>query len=66
MDSYTNSPVLLSLPQAARELGVCESTVRRWIKGGVLPALVVGPGRRYRVEAANVAGLRHRDEGLGT
>ena len=58
MITYSKSPV--SIPQAARELGVCESSVRRWIRSGVLPAETVGPGRRYRIGFADLDELRHR------
>lgn len=50
----------LSLPQVARELAVVETTVRRWIKAGLLPADVIGPARRYRIEREDVERLRHR------
>ena len=60
MSTYTNPPLLVSLPQAARELGVCESSVRRWIKAGELPAVMVGPGRRYRIDVVDLARLRVR------
>ncbi|NJD28171.1 MAG: helix-turn-helix domain-containing protein [Chloroflexi bacterium] len=49
---------LTSLPEAARELGIHESTVRRWIKAGLLPADRIGPGRRYRIARHDLDRLR--------
>jgi excisionase family DNA binding protein len=59
MATYSSPPpVWLSLPQAARELGVAESSIRRWIRSGELFAVKVGPGRRYRIDPADLARLR--------
>jgi excisionase family DNA binding protein len=41
------SPRLLQIPEVARTLAISESTARRLIKAGVLPALRVG--RQIRV-----------------
>jgi excisionase family DNA binding protein len=64
MPTYSQGRVAIwvSLPQAARELGVCESSIRRWIKAGDLPAMVVGPGRRYRIDTADLAQMRVQPE----
>lgn len=35
--------VLVTLSEAARELGVDYETVRRWVRKGAVPALEVGP-----------------------
>jgi excisionase family DNA binding protein len=41
---------VLSLPEAAAELAVSQSTIRRWIKTGDLPARKVGlGGGRFRI-----------------
>lgn len=45
----------LSLPGVARRLSVSESSVRRWIKSGDLPAKRVGPGGRYRISSDAVS-----------
>jgi excisionase family DNA binding protein len=39
----------LSAMTAARELDVCEQTVRRWIRSGQLPVIRFGP-RTVRIE----------------
>ena len=52
-------PDPLSLPAAARALGVCESSVRNWIKQGELPAMKVGPAPgRYRIERHDLDRVR--------
>jgi MerR family copper efflux transcriptional regulator len=50
----------LTIADAARELGISEKTVRRWIKGGRLSAeLEDGPyGQQYRVSTQAVQGAR--------
>lgn len=45
----------LSLPEAARYLGVSEDTIRRRIKDETLPALLVAG--RYRISAADLDAL---------
>ena len=57
-ESARSSPSLVSLPQAARELAVAESTIRRWIKDGELPAIKVGPAGRYKIELGDLYALR--------
>jgi excisionase family DNA binding protein len=57
-NSRRTSP--LSLPQVARELNVSDASVRRWIRLGLLPANVVGPGKRYRVDPADLYHVRER------
>src|SRR5919106_891989 len=41
---------LLTIPQAARYLGVSRSSVYRWVNEARLPVLRVGPAGRLRVE----------------
>lgn len=58
-DLPSSSPMLsnsypYTLPDVARFLNVSESSVRRWIKSGELPAIRVGPGGRYRITRAAV------------
>jgi excisionase family DNA binding protein len=52
--------VLLSTSQVARELGIAESTVRRWCQAGLLPAARVGPGRLYKIDAVDLDHVRGR------
>lgn len=49
-----------TLPEVARRLHVSESSIRRWIRTGDLPATRIGPGGRYRISAAAVASLEIR------
>jgi excisionase family DNA binding protein len=44
----------LTVPQAAKRLGVHEDTVRRWIKDGSLRAYRVGPSERLRIMPADL------------
>jgi excisionase family DNA binding protein len=52
---------LLTVPQAAAELGFCRRTVERWIAAGRLRAVRIGPGHPWRVPVeaidAFIAGL---------
>jgi excisionase family DNA binding protein len=43
----------LTVAQAAEQLGVHQSTIRRWIDAGILTAYRVGP-KRVRIRAADV------------
>ena len=45
----------LSPTEAAEQLNVDRSTVRRWIKKGVLPAKQTRPDGQYRLDPAVVA-----------
>lgn len=45
----------LSLPEAARYLGVSADTIRRRIKDGTLPAVLLAG--RYRIRAADLDAL---------
>jgi excisionase family DNA binding protein len=47
--SLPRNSYALTLPEAARQLNVSESSIRRWIQAGTLPAHRVGPGGRYRI-----------------
>ncbi len=44
----------LTLRQAAVYLNVHDETIRRWIKGGRLPAIKVGIAGHYRVRQADL------------
>lgn len=44
-------PGRVKCAEAARILGVCPETVRRWISAGVLHGVQVGLGRRWYVDA---------------
>jgi excisionase family DNA binding protein len=62
MATYPHPSPPLSLPQVARELGVCESSVRRWVRTGILPAVVVGPAKRYRIDPGDLDLVRQPAE----
>lgn len=47
----------LTTGQAAEELGVSAETVRRWVKAGLVPALVT-PGGRHLIHRDNLDALR--------
>ena len=57
----TGYMVIRSLPEAARECGVPEAALRRWVAEGALP--VVDIGGHPMVSAAEVAALRDRGAG---
>jgi excisionase family DNA binding protein len=44
---------LLTVKQTAVRLGYSESTVRRWIAGGQLPALRLGEGEQSPLRVSN-------------
>lgn len=48
-------PQLLSVPDAARELGVCSSTVRNLMKSGELPSVKLR--RRRLIASADIDAL---------
>jgi excisionase family DNA binding protein len=52
MNAYTD-PRWVTVSQYARKYDVHETTVRRWIRQGQLPALRLGP-RSIRIDAAAV------------
>lgn len=54
-------PTVLSLPEAARQLSVSEDAIRAWIKKGLLPAVKVGPGGRYRIAQVDLDRLVERE-----
>lgn len=37
----------ISVPEAAKILGCHESTIRKWIKDGLVPVLAKGPGKQW-------------------
>ncbi len=47
----SNSPTLVSLPEAARRLGVTLRAVQRWAKDGRLEVVPVGGARLVRLPA---------------
>jgi excisionase family DNA binding protein len=47
---------LLSLPRMAREIGLGESTVRRWVADGKLPVVVL-PSGQMKVRRTDLDGL---------
>lgn len=55
----------LSIPEVAEELDVSTKTVRRFIKGGELPAVFLAG--KYRIDPADVKALvdAHRVRGPG-
>lgn len=50
---------LLTVKEVARELRVDETTIRRWIKNGVLPAISLPKQtkKHYRIKADTVVAL---------
>jgi excisionase family DNA binding protein len=54
----TEDDPLIRPSVAARRLGVCTETLRRWIRKGALPVERVGPGRVQRVRESEVEKLR--------
>lgn len=46
---------LLTVQQICDQLQVSDQTVRRWIKGGQLPATNLGGKAGYRVKATDLA-----------
>ena len=45
----------LTIPEAAARLGVSQDTIRRAIKGGTLPAVLIA--RRYRIRPDDLGRL---------
>ena len=54
----TGYMVMRSVPEAARECGVPETTIRRWVAEGLLSAIEIGG--RPMVNGAEVAAIRER------
>ena len=55
-------PDRLSLPEAARVLGVSERSVRRWVKDGTLPAERLTTQQRHiRIARSDVEALLVRE-----
>lgn len=52
MDWYT-----INTAEAARRAGVSGDTIRRWARLGYLHPVRVGPGRRYRIDAEELAAV---------
>jgi excisionase family DNA binding protein len=55
----------LTTGQAAEELGVSAETVRRWVKAGLVPAMVT-PGGRHLIDRADLDKLRPRPLNSGS
>ena len=49
------TPRRLTLREAADAVRVSPDCMRRWIKIGIVPAIRVGPGGRYRIDADELA-----------
>ncbi|HXG70685.1 MAG TPA: helix-turn-helix domain-containing protein [Gemmatimonadaceae bacterium] len=54
---------LLTMREAAEELGVDPETIRRWARKGVISYVAVGPFRRKRIRRSVVD--HHRQEQRG-
>lgn len=52
-----NFPSLLTIKEVARILRVDETTVRRWVKQGVLEAIVLPNSVYYRIKSATIQHL---------
>ena len=46
----TDSEAAVSIHDAARQLGVCTQTIRRWLKEGLLPAQQTAPHAPWRIK----------------
>jgi excisionase family DNA binding protein len=56
---------LLHVKQAARELDVHESTIRRAIRSGELPAVTLGSHGRYRIRRGDLEAFLRPADTLG-
>lgn len=54
MDNLTPT---LDTATSARRAGVTPDSIRRWIRLGYLHPVRVGPGRRYRIDADELAAV---------
>lgn len=48
-DAAKGDDVLLSADAVSKQYGVCVETVRRWMRKGVIPYVMVGPNRAKRI-----------------
>jgi excisionase family DNA binding protein len=46
---------MLSVDECARRCNVSDKTIRRWIKGGHLACVLVGPAKRIRIKPSELA-----------
>ena len=44
---------LVTVAEAAKKLGLCVETIRRYVKTGILPAMTL-PGGHYRIKQADL------------
>ena len=51
------SPMYISASEAARQTGVSIATIQRWCRADILPAHVIGPGKRLRIDPADLEAL---------
>ena len=67
-----SEPILLSIPKAAREVGVGYETMLRWVESGRAPSVVVGTRRKVNIgllrerlaqEATKPAAVHRRGRG---
>lgn len=50
-------PEYITIPEAARWAGKNPETVRRWVRGGLLPAYRMGADRRMLVRQADLEAM---------
>lgn len=64
---YENKEELLTVQEVARRLRVDETTVRRWIKAGVLEAITLphrGTRQSYRIRASALNAILNASSSL--
>ena len=47
----------VSASEAARRTGASIATIQRWCRAGILAAHVIGPGKRLRIDPADLEAL---------
>lgn len=62
MDFGREEDRLIRPSEAARRLGVCTETIRRWMRKGALPFERVGPNKLQRLRLSHVDAMRQRDD----
>ena len=55
METLTDTPRLLTVREAAAQLGCCQKTIHRAVAAGKLPAVRLGQRGRIRIRADLVA-----------
>jgi len=48
------SEEMLSVPEAAKKVGVCAHTIRNWIRSGTVQAYRLGPKRTIRIRLVDL------------